>query len=299
MRIVACVKQIRHVYTRTGMTLASNFISEEDVVSIINPYDEIAVEEAIRVKERLGQGEVVLVTVGDLIAEECLRRCLAMGADRLVQINDSCFDHLDAWGVSLVLARAAKMLEPDVILCGKEALDDRGGQVGAYVAELLSLPYVSSVVKFELIPEEDKVRICRSIGRGNKEILECSLPGLFGVEKGLNDPRYPTVPNLLGAKDQEIEYWNRESLGMTMEDLQTMTEVLEICPPRPRPKTISPPSSNLDGFERTLLLLSGTHVEKSGQIVEEAPEELAQALLQFLKENRIVESGKTNSENND
>jgi hypothetical protein len=84
-----------------------------------------------------------------------------------------------------------------------------------------------------------------------------------------------------------------------MEDLQTMTEVLEICPPRPRPKTISIPNSDLDGFERTLLLLSGTHVEKGGQIVEGAPEELAQALVQFLKENRIVESGKTNSKNSD
>src|SRR5512143_2490967 len=159
MKIVVCVKQIHLIYARTGVDPATHFVSEEDRISMVNPYDELAVEEAIRIKEKLGDGEVILVTLGDLFAEKALKRCLAMGADRMVQINDPSFGKLDPWGASVILAKALERLEPDLVFCGKEALDENSGQVGAYIAEILGFPYVSSIVKLDLFLHEKKARI--------------------------------------------------------------------------------------------------------------------------------------------
>ncbi len=293
MKIVVCVKQIHHIYARTGMDPATNFISEEDKINIVNPYDELAVEEAIRVKESLGNGQVILVTLGDLIAEKALKRCLAMGADKLIQINDPSFDQLDARGSSIVIARALERLEPDLVFCGKEALDQNGGQVSAYVAELLDLPYVSCVVKLELISQEKKAKIHRALGKGDKEVVECQLPALLSVEKGLNEPRYPTVRNLLLALNQKLECWDREFLHLSLNDFQPMTEVAEVFYPKPRPKRVTAPDNSLDGYERTLQLLSVRGREKKGHITEGFPEVMASEIIQFLINHGIIETSST------
>jgi len=290
MNIVVCVKQIDLIYARTGANPATHFISEEDRIRMVNPYDELAVEEAIRIKESLREGQVVLVTLGDLIAEKALKRCLAMGADRLIQINDPSFGSLDPWVSSVVLTRAMEKLEPDLILCGKEALDDNGGQVGAYVAELLGFPYISCMVKLDLFLQERKARVHRALGKGDKEVVESEIPALFSVEKGLNEPRYPTLPNLLRALNQETECWDREFLGLQTSDFRPMTEVVEVDYPRPRPKSISIPDSHLNGFERVLWLLSGSGTEKKGSVLEGPPEAMASEIIRFLIENGIMEA---------
>jgi electron transfer flavoprotein beta subunit len=289
MKIVVCVKQIHYIYARTGMDPATHFISEEDRINIVNPDDEIAVEQAIQIKERLG-GEVILVTLGGFIAERGLRRCLAMGADRLIQIHDPSFRQLDPWVTSVILAKAMERLNPDLIFCGREALDENGGQVGAYVAEILGLPYVSGVVKLELPSEEKRVKIYRALGRGDKEVVECEMPVLLSVERGLSEPRYPTLPSLLRALNQKIECWDGESLGITRSDLEPMTEVIEVYYPRPRPKRIAVPDNRLDGYERTLFLLSGSRMERTVNILEGTPEELASEIIRFLKEKGIMEA---------
>lgn len=290
MKIVVCVKQIHYIYAQTGRDPKTHFISEENRIDMVNPYDEIAVEEAIRIKERLKECQVILVTLGDLFAEKALKRCLAMGADRLVQINDPCFDHLDPWGSSAVLARAIEQLEPDLIFCGKEALDENGGQVGAYIADLLGLPFVSCVVKLDLFFREKKVRIHRALGKGDKEVVESEIPVLMSVEKGLNEPRYPTLPNLVWALEQKTECWDREHLGFQSDDFQPMTEALGVLYPRPRPKRIDVPDSHLNGFERTLSLLSGSKTEKKGNVREGPPETMASEVVQFLIESGIIET---------
>jgi len=288
MKMVVCVKQNFIIYARTGMDPSTHFISDEDRVSLVNPYDEMALEEAIRLKEKLKDGEVILITLGDLTAEKALRRCLAMGADRLIQINDPSFCKLDPWGTSAVLAKAIEKLRPDLIFCGKEALDDNSGQVGAYLAELLGLPYVSCVVGLELFLNEKKARIHRALGKGDKEVVECELPALFSVDRGLNDPRYPTLPDLLRALNQKIECWGLELLGLTSSELQPMTEVVEVCYPKPRAKKIPAPDPRLNGYERTLLLLSGSRKEKAGNILAGTAEELVSEIIQFLKEKGII-----------
>ena len=290
MKIVVCIKQIHYIYARTGKDPETQFIAEEDRIDIVNPYDELAVEEAIRIKEKLGDGEVILITLGDLIAERALKRCLAMGADHLIQINDPHFGKLDPWGTSVALAKAIERLGPDLIFCGKEALDENAGQVGAYIAEWLGFPFVSCVVGLELLPNKKEVRVNRALGKGDKEVVECPLPALFSVEKGLNEPRYPTLPNLLRALDQKIECWDRELLGFQISDIQPMTEVVEVYYPRPRPKGIAAPDSRLNGFERVLSLLSGSKTEKKGHVLEGPPEAMASEIVQFLIENRIIET---------
>jgi electron transfer flavoprotein beta subunit len=289
MKIVVCVKQIHYIYARTGRDHKTHFIAEEDRIAIVNPYDELAVEEAIRIKEKLGEGEVILITLGDMIAEKALKRCLAMGADRLIQINDPSFGKLDPWGTSMVLSKAIERLSPDLVFGGKEALDDNAGQVGAYIAELLGLPYVSCVVGVELLPNRRRLKVNRALGKGDKEIVECPLPTLLSVEKGINEPRYPTLPNLLRALDQKIECWDREFLGFQTENIQPMTEVVEVQYPRPRPKKIAGPDIHLNGFERVLSLLSGSKTEKKGQVLEGPPEIMASEIVQFLRENGIIE----------
>ena len=290
MKIVVCVKQIHLIYARTGNDPKTHFIAEEDRIHIVNPYDELAVEEAIRIKEKLGDGEVVLITLGDLIAEKALKRCLAMGADRLIQINDPYFGKLDPWGTSVVLAKAVERLGPDLIFCGKEALDENAGQVGAYIAELLGLPFVSCVVGLELLPNKKEAKVKRALGKGDKEVVECLLPALFSIERGINEPRYPTLPNLLRALDQKIECWDREFLGFQDGDIQSMTEVVEVLYPRPRPKRITTPDSHMNGFERVLSLLAGSRTEKKGHILEGPPESMASEIFRFLIENRIIET---------
>jgi electron transfer flavoprotein beta subunit len=289
MKIVVCVKQIHYIYARTGRDPQTHFIAEEDRIHIVNPYDELAVEEAIRIKEKLGKGEVILITLGDLIAEKALKRCLAMGADRLIQIDDPSFRNLDSWGASVVLAKVIGRLGPDMVFCGKEALDENSGQVGAYISDLLGFPYVSSVIKLDLFPQEKKARIQRALGKGDKEVVESEIPVLFSVEKGLNEPRYPTLPRLIWALDQKIENWDRELLGLQISDFQPLTEIIEVHYPRPRPKRITPPDSHLNGFERTLYLLAGSRIEKKSNVLEGSPEAMASEIVQYLKESGIIE----------
>jgi electron transfer flavoprotein beta subunit len=288
MKIAVCIKQIHYIYARTGRDPKTHFISEEDSVNIVNPYDELAVEEAIRIKENLGDGEVILVTLGDLSAEKALKRCLAMGADRLIQVNDPSFAQLDPWGSSVFLARALRRLEPDLIFCGKEALDENRGQTGSYIADLLGIPYVSSVVKLDVFPHESKARIHRALGRGDREVVESEIPALFSAERGLNEPRYPTLPNLLRALDRKTECWNRDLLGLHIDDFQPMTEVVEVHYPKPRPKRIAPPDSRLDGYERTVFLLSGSRAERAVNMLEGTPDDLASAIVEFLEEKGII-----------
>jgi len=290
MKIVVCVKQIDLIYARTGVNPANHFISEEDRIPMVNPYDELAVEEAIRIKESLKEGQVILVSLGDLSAEKALKRCLAMGADRLIQVYDPSFVSLDPWSSSVILARAVEKLEPDLVLCGKEALDDNGGQVSAYVSELLGFPYISSVVKADVFLHERKATVQRALGKGDKEVVESEIPVLLSVEKGMNEPRYPTLPNLLWAIDQKIECWDREFLGLQASDFRPMTEVVQIEYPRPRPKNIAVPDSQLNGFERVLWLLSGSRTERKGSLLEGAPETLASEIIRFLIEKGIVEA---------
>lgn len=291
MKIVVCVKQIRHVYARTGLDPSTHFIAEEDVVNIINPLDELAVEEAMRLRGAHG-GEVILMTLGELIAEEELRHCFAMGADRMIRIHGPSLETADPWSTGVVLSQAIRQIGPDLILCGRQALDDRAGQVGMTVAELLGFPCVCGIVRLEANPGEQKAVVHKALERGDREVVESPLPALFTVERGLNEPRYPRTADLLRAWEQEIELWDAGRLNMTLDQIKPLTRVTRVFPPKPRPRKIKAPSSSLSAQARIQMLMGGGAAKKrdkeSSGLVELPPREAAEKVVEFLEENKCL-----------
>lgn len=280
MRIVVCLKQIRFTYARTGRNPEEFFLSPEDSIFRINPYDEIALEMALCLKEAWGRGEIILVTLGPIIAENELRRCLAMGADEIYQIDEK--EEIDTWRKSVLLARAIKELEADVVLCGKESLDTQNGQVGAFIAHSLDLPFVSAVMDLAVKGDQD-VEARRSAGRGIREIIECRLPAVFSVEMGVHEPRLPTYEDKKKSQSTQIR-----CLSYPEEDCQAKTFSAGIIQPRPRPKEVPAPDSGLDSFERIQQLLAGSRIDKKGEILMGDPESQAENIISFLKRNNIV-----------
>lgn len=290
MRIVVCVKQIVHIYARTGMDPSTQFIADEDRVNIINPLDELAVEEAVRLREARG-GEIILLTLGELIAERGLRHCFAMGADRMIRIDDSTFEATDAWTTAVLLSAAIGRIGPDLVLCGKQALDDRCGQVGVMIAERLDFPCVSGITRLDLKGEGNMAIVHRALERGDREVVECLLPAVLTVEKGLNEPRYPTLENLLEANEEEIERWDARTLDIEPDLMVCRTTVAKVTPPKPRTKKIAAPASSMSAQDRIQMLMSegaGKKKKEDTRLVELPPRQAAEEALEFLAEKKLL-----------
>ena len=281
MRIIVCVKQICHTYARTGMDPDHHFLTPEDKVYRINPYDEAGLEFALRVKELLGGGEISLLTLGPIFAEKELRRCIAMGADRLYQIDMD--GSMDPWGKSKILARAIEAVEADLVLCGNASLDTRNGQVGAFIAHHLGRPFVSALTDITNLKEIHSVEVLRSAGRGVREKVQCPLPAVFSVDMGNHEPRIPTYENRKRAGSLPIQ-------KLSVKDDMSVHKWIStrLFPPRPRPKKISAPDSKLDAYERIQQLLAGSRVEKKGTILSGTPESQAKGILAVLIEHGFL-----------
>ena len=220
---VVCVKQVPDTETRVKIAADGRMLDPAGVTMILNPYDEFAVEQALRVKEQLGAGEVVAVTVGGTGAQAMLRNVLAMGADRAIHLKPDT-PAPDALAVAKALADAVRPLEPAIIWLGKQAVDDDGAQVGPMLGTLLGRPCVTVVAKFELSGELAKVE--REI-EGGRELLDVPLPAVFSCDKGLNEPRYASLKGIMAAKKKVIEERAVELGAVHVERLS-----LELPPPR-------------------------------------------------------------------
>jgi len=228
MKIVVLMKQTFD--TEAKITLDSQGkINRQGVNLIINPYDEFAVEEALRIKEKHG-GEVVLVSVGADSVQEALRQALAMGADRAVLINPE-MEEVDEFTTATILAKAVSALEYDLILGGWRAIDDGSAQVAGRVAEILDLPVVNQVTKIEI--EAGKAVATRDIEGGN-EVVEVPLPAVLTAQKGLNEPRYPTMKGIMQAKKKPMEKKSLADLGLSADQVAPKVKVLEYFLPKPR-----------------------------------------------------------------
>jgi electron transfer flavoprotein beta subunit len=177
---------------------------------VMSPYDEHAVELAIKLKETNG-AEVVVVSVGPPETKEVIRQALAMGADEGVLIGAGSAQNLTSNGVSKLLAAHLSKSPADIILAGKQAVDDDAAQVPERVAELLGLPHASVITKFEL--NGTSVTVDREI-EGGSYTLELPLPAVLTTQKGINTPRYPTLPNIMKAKKKEIKEVAPDGLGV-------------------------------------------------------------------------------------
>ncbi len=232
MKIVVCVKQVPDTETRIRIAPEGDRIVEQDLNWIVSPFDEFAIEEALRIKEQKG-GEVVLVTVGPDRAQSALRTGLAMGADAAVHVKDAGLDGSDTLATARLLAAAIKTLVPfDLVLMGQQGVGGDNGQMPGLLAELLDLPQVTVAVKVEV--QEGKAVVEREV-EGAHETWETSLPAVISAQKGLNEPRYAGLKGIMAAKRKPMTIQDAAGLGLDASALAPRTKVLALELPPGRP----------------------------------------------------------------
>jgi electron transfer flavoprotein beta subunit len=212
MNIIVCVKQVPDTAATIKLDPSGKSISQENITYVLNPFDEYAIEEALQTKEKFG-GEVTLVTMGPERAEEALRTGLAMGADKGIHITDPQLAGTDYFGTARALAAAIKTVPHDIIFCGKVAVDDNAGQVGPQIAELLGIPQVTAATKLEIAEGGVSAKVNREI-EGATEVIQTPLPAVISAEKDLNQPRYPSLPGIMKAKQKPVQKMTLADLGL-------------------------------------------------------------------------------------
>jgi electron transfer flavoprotein beta subunit len=227
VNIVACVKQVPDTEAQIRVKPDGSGIEEGGIKWVMNPYDEFGVEEALRLKEKNG-GEVTVVCVGPARAMESIRTALAMGADKGIHICDAALDGADAYVTATALAAAIKTIPHDIVLCGQRAIDDDSAQVGSVLAELLGIPQVTVVTKLEFA--NGAVKVIRPI-EGAQLLIECPLPCVITAQKGLNEPRYASLPGIMKAKKKPVDVKNVAALGISVE---SKAKVAKFIPPPAR-----------------------------------------------------------------
>ena len=214
--------------TEEKITLSNGKINEDGAEFIINPYDEYAVEEAIVKRDELG-GEVTVISVGSEEAEKQLRTALAMGADKAVLINtEDDLEESDQYSTAKIIAEYLKDKDADLIIAGNVAIDSGSGQVGPRVAELLDIPYITTITKLEI--DGTTATVVRDV-EGDSEIIETSLPLLVTAQQGLNEPRYPSLPGIMKAKKKPLEELELDDLELDEDDVEAKTKTIEIFLP--------------------------------------------------------------------
>ena len=228
MKIYVCVKHVPDTAAKITVVDGSGFA--ETCKFIVNPYDEYAVEEGVQLKNQAGGGEVVIVTVGKESAVNTMRAALALGADRGILVKT------DAQFVDSALTAQAlkKAVEQDggadVIFCGRQSIDSEGMQTPYRLAKALDMAVVSDVV--ELSIGDGQAVAEREIGGGSREVVEMQLPCVIGATRGLNEPRYPKLPDIMKAKKKEIRQIDLSELGLEPASALTQIVNLEAVPER-------------------------------------------------------------------
>ena len=237
MKIVVCIKQVPDTATQVKIAAGGKAIETAGITWIVSPYDEFAVEEALRIKEKRGQGEVVAVSLGPDRVKEALRSCLAMGCDRAVHLNDPAWAEADTLATARALAAVVKQEGAQLVLTGRQAIDDDMGAVGAQLAEVLGWPCLSWIMEEAVDADGKTVRAGRQV-EGGLEVFEAPLPAVLSTQKGLNEPRYPTLKGIMGAKKKEIKDVKAADLNLGAATPQLTITGLEALPPRPPGRVI-------------------------------------------------------------
>ena len=232
MKVLVAVKQVPDTATQVKISSDPKQIDTTGITWIVSPYDEFAIEEALRIKEKRGQGEVVAVTLGPDRAKEALRSALAMGCDRAIHVNDPALAAADTLTTARALAAVVKQEAPQLVLCGRQAIDDDMGAVGAQLAEVLGWPCASWIMEEAVDGEAKNIRVGRQV-EGGLEIFDTPLPAVLSAQKGLNEPRYPTLKGIMGAKKKEIKDVKAADLGLTSPTPELSVTALAALPARP------------------------------------------------------------------
>ncbi len=210
MKILVPIKRVPDPATTIRVLPDGSGIATDNVKWVINPFCEIAIEEALRIKEKQ-TGEVILLTVGQTTWQEQLRTGLAMGADRAILVKtDAALDQL---AIARIIAKVAGDEKPDLIILGKQAIDDDSNQVGQIVAETLAWPQATFASKVEFAG--DKCTVIREVD-GGLETIAFKLPGLITTDLRLNEPRYASLPGIMKARKKELKEVAADSLGVDL-----------------------------------------------------------------------------------
>jgi electron transfer flavoprotein beta subunit len=261
MNIIVCIKQVPAT-TEVKIDPKTNTLVREGVEGIINPFDTYALEEGLRLREKVG-GKVTAVSMGPPQAAESLKEAIALGVDEAFLLSDRAFAGADTLATSYALVCAlTKIKEFDLIICGKQTMDGDTGQVGASIAERIGLPFTAYVSKI-LEVEPTRLRVQRLIEEGY-EVVEMRLPGVISVVKEINEPRLPSLRGMMKAKKAEISVWTSKDIDAHPDKVGlsgSPTQVVKIFTP--------------------------TRAKKSEMIAGEA-EEQAAVLVDKLRSQRII-----------
>ena len=265
MRISVCMKQVPQT-TDVRIDPETNTLIREGVESQINPFDLYALEEAVRVKERLKEegkdATVTVLSMGPPQAEAALREGISLGADKAVLVSDRAFAGSDTWATSYALAMALKQQEPDLVFCGMQAIDGDTGQVGPGIAVHLDYAQAAYVAKIESLDEKEIV-VKRLVERGY-EICSVKLPAVITVVKEINEPRTPSLRGKMAAKNAQIPVRKPEDIGADEERI------------------------GLNGSPTVVIRVFTPPRRGGGEIWEGEPDELAERLAGALKEIEVV-----------
>lgn len=260
MDIVVCIKQVPDT-TEVRINPETNTLVREGVPSIVNPFDENAVEAALQLKEKHG-GSVTVITMGPPQASEALKTCIAMGADNAYLVSDRAFAGSDTWATSYTLSQAIKKLGKfDLILCGKQAIDGDTAQVGPGIAEWLNIPQITFASKIEA--DGPKLKIERMLEEVN-EVVECPMPAVVTVVKQINTPRLPSLKGLMRAKKAEIK-------TLSAQDIEG-----------------DPKNMGLKGSPTSVVRIFTPPAKGGGEILSGEPADVVGQLLAKLKERKTI-----------
>jgi electron transfer flavoprotein beta subunit len=248
MNILVCVKQVLESQETVSPDHATGrLVTDPSAATKMNPFDEYAVEEALRIREAVPESRVDAVTVGPEGASVVVRRAMGMGADRGIHIVSDPAE-TDPFVTASLIAQAAQGRAYNLILAGVMAEDDLQGAVGPMIAAMLSLPWATAVVSVDLSGDADSMVVKRELEGGTREILEIGLPALLTIQSGINRPRYPSLSNILRAKGQRLESVPLHTLSVT---------------PAPQAARQHVPP----GKSRAAVVLDGTSREKAERLI--------------------------------
>jgi electron transfer flavoprotein beta subunit len=253
MKIIVCIKQVPDAKD-VRLDPITNTLARDGVQSIMNPYDHYALEEAVRLKEKLG-GEVVVISMGPPQAEEMLRQAISCGADNAILISDRAFAGADTWATAYTLEHAINIIGSfDLILCGKQAIDGDTAQVGPGLATRLGIPYMTCVQKIREASVSGLV--AERMMDDGFDVVTVDYPALLSVVKDINEPRVPSIKGKMRAKKAEIVRFNAQTIKADPACIGlpgSPTKVVNVFPPLAR-------------GERSVL--TGTLDEQIDQLVE-------------------------------
>jgi len=234
MNIFVCVKQVPDTETKVQPNGDASFIETSSIKWIMNPYDEFAVEQALLVKAANAGSTITVVRVGGVKDTEALRTAMAMGADESILVEAE--DNLDSYSIAKCLKGAIGKSDksPDLILCGKQAIDDDCLQVPQILATMMEMPSVSVIVGFEQSGESITVK--REVEGGALEIYELNTPCLLATNKGINTPRYASLPGIMKAKRKPLQQLTMADVGVSADDRRVVYSYFVLPPEKPAGK---------------------------------------------------------------